>query len=668
MAVEDARNREQAAHDEARECLARMRGRTLAAREAAAAATEVDSAIVEWTLRHRMKSLADDPAGVFFGSMDDGADELYIGRRHIERRDGEPFVIDWRVPAATPFYRATWADPMELIRRRRHTIEDHQVVAVFDEDFDDESDAVGGGGVPDPLLAELERARGGSMRDIVATIQAEQDEVIRAPLQGTIVVQGGPGTGKTAVGLHRAAFLLYDHRELLDREGVLVVGPNQRFLRYIGQVLPSLGEHAVTQLTVEGVASTRRFAKGVDSDDVATVKGSAAMITVMSNLVTDAIAPAAVEVPLGHRVIRLSSEEIRSLIEETLTSGAQVNTARDGFVQRALGAALRRRHERHPEEISQRDELTKSLRQSQGWNRAVDRIWPRQSAPALLRKLYRSKAARAALTDGVLPPEDAESLARRATKKLTDEQWSTADLILLDELEHRLNGTPKSYGHVVVDEAQDLSAMGLRMIRRRAGHDSMTVLGDLAQSTKPGGQHSWDDALEHLSPADGGRLIELEVGYRLPATILEYASQLLSTAAPTVRPSRSVREGGQPPTVTEVSADGLFDMATSMLETLAQAFTTVAVLGPPDLIPDLTHHLRDAGLDVAGEEPNVVVLEASVAKGLEFDAVLVVEPLGIVMAHKHRLRVLYVALTRAVRQLHLLHSQGLPPELVPLTS
>ena len=245
---------------------------------------------------------------------------------------------------------------------------------------------------------------------------------------------------------------------------------------------------------------------------------------------------------------------------------------------------------RHPEEISQRDELTKSLRQSQGWNRAVDRIWPRQSAPALLRKLYRSKAARAVLTDSVLPPEDAESLARPTTKKLTNERWSTADLILLDELEHRLNGTPKSYGHVVVDEAQDLSAMGLRMIHRRARHNSMTVLGDLAQSTKPGGQHSWDDALDHLSPAGGGRLIELEVGYRLPATILEYASQLLSTAAPTVRPSRSVREGGQPPTVTEVSANGLFDTATSMLETLAQAFTTVAVLGPPDLIPDLTHH------------------------------------------------------------------------------
>lgn len=658
--------REQSRHEEARKYLARMRERTSHAKRAASAATDVDSEIMEWTLDHRLRSLDDHPSGVFFGSIDDGRDNFYVGRRHIEDDNGDAFVIDWRAPAATPFYRATWADPMELQIRRRHTIEDHHVVAVFEEDFDDEDGSSGGGGVPDPLLAELERERSGSMRDIVATIQQEQDEVIRAPLSGTIVVQGGPGTGKTAVGLHRAAFLLYDHRELLDKEGVLVVGPNQRFLRYISQVLPSLGEHAVTQLTVDGVASTRRFAKAVDAPDAQRTKGSAAMIDVMTRLVTDQIAAAPVEAPVGHRVVKLTTDDVQALLDNTLAGSAQINSAREGFVQQAATAALRKRHARHSDEIEQIDDLRRQLRLNADWNKTLDKIWPSQSSVALLRRLYGNGPTRGRVTDGLLDPDEAAHLARRPEKKVNDEKWTPSDLVLLDEIEDRLNGTPLRFGHIVVDEAQDLTAMGLRMIRRRAGRNSMTILGDLAQSTRPGGQTSWSTALEHLGK-DDAELVELEIGYRLPATILDFASQLLGSAAPGLRPSTSVREGGIEPNIVDVASDEVVTAAVAEVTQLAARYNTVALLGAEEHLDDARQAIIAAGHDLDADEASVTVLEASLAKGLEFDAVVVLEPAAIVSSPAWEpqvgMRVLYVALTRAVQELTVVHSRPLPTEL-----
>ena len=658
--------REQSRHEQARKHLARMRDRTAHAKRAASAATEVDSEIMEWTLDHRLRSLDDDPSGVFFGSIDDGRDNFFVGRRHIEDENGDAYVIDWRAPAATPFYRATWADPMDLRFRRRHTIEEHQVVAVFEEDFDDEDGGSGGGGVPDPLLAELERERSGSMRDIVATIQQEQDEVIRAPLEGTIVVQGGPGTGKTAVGLHRAAFLLYDHRELLDKEGVLVVGPNQRFLRYISQVLPSLGEHAVTQLTVDGVASTRRFPKGVDTTEVQRVKGSAAMIDIVTRLVSDQIAAAAVEAPLGHRVVKLSVEDIQTLLDNTLAGSSQINSTREGFLQQAATLALRKRHERHSDEREQIDDLRRQLRRNSEWNKALDKIWPSQSSVALLRRLYGNGPTRARVADGLLDSDDASLLARRPEKKVNDEKWTASDLVLLDEIEDRLNGTPLSFGHVVVDEAQDLTAMGLRMIRRRVGRNSMTILGDLAQSTKPGGQTSWSEALVHLGK-DNAELVELELGYRLPASILDYASQLLGSAAPGLRPSTSVRQGGNAPNIVETHDDNAVTAAVEEITELAARYNTVALLASEEHLGGARAAAKAAGHELDVEDAAVTVLEASLAKGLEFDAVVVVEPAAIINASapetKVGMRVLYVALTRAVQELTVVHSQRLPIEL-----
>ncbi len=658
-------SREQSAHDHARRLLAKMRTRTSSAVESADAATEVDAAIAEWTLRKRLASLNDDPGGVFFGAIDDGRDSFYVGRRHIEDEGSDPFVIDWRAPAAARFYRATMRDPLELRIRKRHTIEDRRVVAVFEEDFDS-SDGEGGGGVPDPLLAELERDRTGEMRDIVATIQTEQDLIIRAPLDETVIVQGGPGTGKTAVGLHRAAFLLYEHREQLDHEGVLVVGPNQRFLRYISNVLPSLGEHAVTQLTVDGVANPRIFAKGTDSESAAIAKGSPAMAEVLERLVVDRIVACDIEVPLGHRILRLGEDTVALLIETVLATGGAINAAREGFQQRAATAALQARHDRHPDEIQQVDDLRRRLRASSEWGEVMSRIWPSQSGVNLLRQLYSSPRLRNHVMTNSELADRGDLLARPRARRVNDERWTSADLVLLDEMEFLLNGAvPISFGHVIVDEAQDLSAMALRMIRRRTRRASMTILGDLAQATTAASQSSWETAAEHLgvdsasvAPRPGASQIELTMGYRLPAPLLDFASRLLPAAAPGVAASTSVRAGGTAPIFTECSEDELATKCFEIASRLAGTFSSVAILCTPTMEHELATHLRDT------PDASITAIDAASAKGLEFDAVVVAEPASIAAAWTHGLRVLYVSLTRAVQQLHIVHSAPLPDELV----
>ena len=645
--------REQALHDRARQLLAEMRTATERALDADAGANEADTEAARATLKYRLSTLVDDPNGLFFGSIDGPDGAFHVGRRHIDDDAGNEVVIDWRAPAATPFYRATWADPLDLDHRRRHTIEQSRIVAVFDEDFDD-PDGSGGGGVPDPLIAELERSRSGEMRDIVATIQGEQDEIIRAPLEETIVVQGGPGTGKTAVGLHRAAFLMYEHRERLSREGVLVVGPNQRFLEYISQVLPSLGEHAVTQLTIDGLADPRRFTRALDDDEAAAVKGHIAMVDVIRRLTTHRIAPDDVEAGLGHRVVRLPGFEVEDLVEAALERGGPINRAREGVRQAIARAALQRRHARHPDERLRADELRTQLLASKDFTAQFDRIWPTQSPAQLLRQLL----SNASLREQVMPEFDQarrDAIARRSSGKIDDEPWTSADLLLLAELDYQLNGgMGTSFGHIVVDEAQDLSAMGLRLVGRRSRRGSATILGDLAQATTPASQTSWADTLGHLG-IEEGRTAELTIGYRLPAALLDAAAVLLPTAAPGVEPSTSVRSGGRPPRyeATDTTDETVLETARDLRSTYA----TVAVITSADEVEHFRTLVRDAELDA-------VVLHAVESKGLEFDAVVVVEPADIAGSTARGHRGLYVAMTRAVQEVVVVHSRPLPEALV----
>jgi DNA helicase IV len=653
---------EQAYLDEAYRCLAAMRDRTaLTAAIADGAAQEVDSAIAQRHLAHRLGTLDVDVPGLSFGRLDgeDGA-RWYVGRRHVEDDRGDPVVVDWRADVAVPFYRATAVDPLGLRRRRRFMMTGRRLDDLVDEVFDDPDsvDAAHHGGIPDPLLAELERERTGEMRDIVATIAAEQDEVIRAPLATCLVVQGGPGTGKTAVGLHRAAFLLYEHRRELDAAGVLVVGPNPIFLRYIAQVLPSLGEVAVRQTTLERLlAGTAYRRRGRDGDDAARLKGDARMAAVLARAVAASVQPpdTRLEAVTTWGTIRLDADAVLEAVADVHDRGVPHNVGRAALRTRLLRLARQELVGRRGEEVASLESVDASLRADRGWQRALDRIWPALSAASLVRRLLTNRNALRTAGARLLDGDEQASLLRPPTKRVSDEPWTVDDLVLLDEAEALLVGPPPAYGHVVVDEAQDLSAMGFRALARRSPARSMTVLGDLAQATAPASQSSWDDVVGHLGTPTTARRADLDLGYRVPAAIVDVANRLLAEAAPGVTPCRSVRLDGRPPRFLAVDpalgTEGLHDRVITAVAELSGSYGSVAVIAPQGLAP-AAHRL-----------PGATLLAPPDAKGLEFDAVVVVEPAAVAGGNAQGLRLLYVALTRAVQELVVVHAGPLPTAL-----
>jgi DNA helicase IV len=627
------------------------------------AAQAVDGEIARWHLQQRLRALDVDVPGLAFGRIDEegraGAPGAtwYVGRRHVEDDRGEPVVVDWRAAVSTPFYRATAADSFGLARRRRFMMTGRTVDDLFDEVFDDPDSihAARHGGIPDPLLAELERERTGEMRDIVATIQAEQDVVIRAPLESCLIVQGGPGTGKTAVGLHRAAFLLYEERRILDDEGVLVIGPNPVFLRYISQVLPSLGETAVRQSTVERLLGGR--IRGFDPPAVAALKGDARMAAVIRRAAAATIKwPASdIDVSTSWGRVRLRAGDIVAAIDDIIERDVPHNVGRNALRTQLVRMAEQDIADRRDEETAPLG-FADDLRGSKEFQAALG-AWPTVSAAALMRRVLSSPTALRTAADGVLDAGEQARLLRKATRRVDDEPWTAADLVLVDEAEAVVDGVRRTYGHIVVDEAQDLTAMELRALARRCPRRSMTVLGDLAQATRAGAQRSWDDVLVHLGTPDGADFTELDLGYRVPAPIIDFANRLLPEAAPDVRPSRSVREWGEPPRVIAVdTADELEPETQRVVDELAAQWTSVGVVVPDGI-----------GVTIAAPSDGVTVVSPPEAKGLEFDAVVVVEPAAFVPVshddHRAGLRLLYVALTRAVQTLTVVHHQPLPPPL-----
>ena len=663
---------EQAYLDRAYAHLARMRERTKrAAAITESAAQAVDSAIAQAHLHARLRTLDTEVDGLTFGRLDaDDGDTWYVGRRHVEDERGDPVVIDWRAPVSTPFYRATAADPMELKRRRRFVMTARHVDDLFDEVFDDPDsvDAAHHGGIPDPLLAELERSRTGEMRDIVATIAAEQDVVIRAPIDTCLVVQGGPGTGKTAVGLHRAAFLLFEHREQLDKEGVLVVGPNPLFLRYIAQVLPSLGEAATRQTTVERLVGGR--VGSFDDPAVARLKGDPRMARVLA-----AAARHHLKVPTEDLAVstawgrlRIPAADLAAAVEEITARGVPFAVGRNAFRTRVRRLAWLGHPDSRWQDAAPSAAFDAEMRTNAELNAAVGRIWPSLSAPVLVKRVLTNKRALAAAAASVLDADEQARILRKAgAGRIDDEPWTLAELVLVDEAEALLNGVGRTYGHAVVDEAQDLSAMELRAIARRCPSRSMTVLGDLAQATEPAAQTSWEDAVVHLGSPTSASIEELELGYRVPRPILDVANRLLPDVAPGVRAARSVRVDGDAPTVIAASRDALADATAIAVAELAERWGSVGVIVPPARTDAVAGALTRAsvafGTGARGGLGGVVtLLEPPEAKGLEFDAVVVVEP-SEVYDDERGGRLLYIALTRAVQELAIVHAAPLPSAL-----
>ena len=668
---------EQAYLARAREHLEAMRQRTLSLE--VHSADRLNSEFLAAALWRRARSLQDDPSTtLFFGRTDhtDGA-RWYVGRRHVADLHGDPVVIDWRADVSRAFYRASRTEPMGVVRRRRFGVESGRITAYEDEHLTDPAEAQGRSAI---LAREIERPRVGPMRDIVATIQPEQDEIVRADVATTVCVQGAPGTGKTAVGLHRAAWLLYAYRDRLARAGVLVVGPNASFLDHVSAVLPSLGEVEVKHTTVE-VLTAHAPVRGRDDVAVATLKGDARLATVLHRAVwSHVVRPAeALVLPRGSRRWRVPAYEAAQIVEELAGRGVRYAAARDMLPQRLAHALLLLFEEAGD---SPDDRVQDAVARSREVRRFVDAVWPALTPPQVLHRLLSDAAFLAACADGVLEPdEQALLLWDKPFRTPGAARWSVQDAVLLDEVADLLRRTT-SLGHVVLDEAQDLSPMQLRAVGRRCSTGSATVLGDIAQGTTPWATPSWDVSLAHLG-LDGAHLEILDRGFRVPAAVIAYAARLLPFMAPGMSAPTSVRDDPGSLEVAQVPVARLWPAVVAAVRRALDAEGSVGVIVPDGVVARCAKTLAGAGIEhhVLGDEPlpeevagdaeepvppRVSVVPATTAKGLEYDRVVVLEPTAIAAAEPDErtgLRRLYVVLTRAVSGLEVVHAEPLPEPL-----
>jgi len=701
------------------------------------ARTERDVATTMYT--DRLAQLNSVEQGLCFGRLDfhddpAGEETAYIGRLGLFDTDDDyrPLLIDWRAPVARPFYLATAASP-DGVRRRRHlrTLS-RRVVGVDDEVLDlreaDHGQDLGLAGEA-ALLAALERRRTGEMSDIVATIQAEQDEIIRAGLSGVLVVQGGPGTGKTAVALHRAAFLLYTYRRQLTTRGVLVVGPNDTFLRYIGQVLPSLGETGVLLATIGELYPGVR-ANGIDLPRTAEIKGRGEMVRVLGDAVRDRqrVPEPLLEIEVEREILRLDRKSCTEARTRARRSRQPHNQARRIFVSDVLDALTRQVARRLGEDLldpRDLDDIRAELAADEAVRDALDQLWPVIGPERLLGEMLSdrerlriasgnrlSEDERAALLRDIDAPmtpadvplldelaellgeDDTEARAEAARREREERAYAEGvlhvmeqdeeiideevlrvgdvlDAELLAERQQRRSDLTAAqraaqdrtwtFGHVIVDEAQELSAMDWRLLMRRCPSRSMTLVGDVAQTGAEGGASSWTEVLEPYV-ADRWRLRGLTVNYRTPSEIMEVAARALVEVNPDLDPPVSVRSNGIEPVQLDVHANSLGTALRQVVDVELAAVDggTVAVICPGSAERHLRTGLSDVVGDSAAGEPNPVVLSVARAKGLEFDSVVLVAPDEIVAESARGWGDLYVALTRATQRLSVLHTAPRP--------
>jgi hypothetical protein len=680
--------------DRARGELARMRRRTLSLE--VQGGDPVSAEYLAATLHRRAASLVDDPMStLFFGRIDvvQGSDveqgpdvaqglnvteRWYIGRRHVADSAGDPVVIDWRAEVSRAFYRASRSEPMGVLLRRRFGLDRGRLTAYEDEHL---TDAVETDHRSAILAREIERPRMGPMRDIVATIQPEQDEIVRADVATTVCVQGAPGTGKTAVGLHRAAWLLYAFRERLARSGVLVIGPNRAFLDHVGAVLPALGEIEVGHTTVEQLTGAVPV-RAVDPPSVATLKGDARVAEVLRRAVWSAVRPPqdALVVPRGSRRWRVPAHRAREIVEELRTRGVRYSAARAMLAHRLAHEILLLMEAAGD---SPDDRVQDAVARSRPVRAYADAAWPALDPARVVLALLSDRELLARCAEGVLTGEEQDVLAWSAPARgPRSAPWAAADAVLVDEVGDLLTRTP-SLGHVVLDEAQDLSAMQLRAVGRRCSTGSMTVLGDIAQGTTPWATRSWAQSLEHLGQP-GAHVEELTRGFRVPQAVIDFAARLLPHIAVGLAPPESVREDPGVLRLRAVPPSGLWAAVGQAARKALDGEGSVAVIVADARAEDLVAATTAAGLAATllgtqpttppaigstgepEEPPRLHLVPATLAKGLEYDHVVVVEPAAIAAAEPDErtgLRRLYVVLTRAVTALTVVHAEPLPDQL-----
>ncbi|WP_184547313.1 HelD family protein [Streptosporangium becharense] len=628
-----------------------------------AAGDWVSQQILQALLDQRVAALADHSGTpLFFGRLDRASDDdlpatVHVGRRHVHDDRGRPLVIDWRAPISRAFYQASPADPMGVSLRRRFGYHGGDLTAYEDERLDDGGSAAGR--QSRILTEEIERPRTGPMRDIVATIQPDQDEIVRSELTRTVCVQGAPGTGKTAVGLHRAAYLLFTHRERLARSGVMIVGPNRAFLSYISSVLPALGEVKVDQTTVAGLLGEY---SAPEDPAVSAVKGDAKLVAVLRRaLWMHIVKPTeGLLFTKGINRYRVADHEVREIVA-SLRGTTRYGPGRAALAQRLAHMVLVRMEQRGE---SPDDRVQDAVARSKPVRQLVDQVWPKLTPQQVLHRLFSDpEFLAAAAKDDLTAEEQSLLLWAKPPKSFRSAKWSAADGALMDELGDLIERTAV-LGHLVVDEAQDLSAMQLRALGRRCRTGSATVLGDLAQGTTPWSARSWTEVLSHLGFEDGA-VTELTLGFRVPREVLDYAARLLPSVAPGLAAPRSLRPGAG-----SLSVHRTPDLADSLARAAQDALSREGSIGV--IVPDAWVNAASAaltGLDHrvlsadAVEDHRLLVVPATLAKGLEYDHVIVVEPADIVEAEPRGLARLYVVLTRAVTSLTVVHSRDLPEQL-----
>jgi len=754
---------EQSFLDQAMVALSHMRDEAMALRDSAAVANMrgagdlVERDVVMGTALNRLEQLAIGDQALFFGRIDYQADaeeagaSFHVGRLAVSDEQLNPLVVDWRAPVAEAFYRATGVESLGLSLRRHVSIRIREVTGVEDEYFADQhgelhlpegdersathEGLVDGGlalGGPGALLAALGKARTGHMGDIVATIQGEQDRIIRSPLAGIMLVQGGPGTGKTAVALHRAAYLLFTHRATLERQGVLVVGPNPLFLNYIENVLPSLGESGVTLSTITDLV-TNVHVSATESEELAQLKGDARMVQLLARalrtrqraLKTD------VEIPVGRAVVLLRAADTADIVDRARKRPGNHNARRSAVGREIAQRLAARYHDRfvrdNAEAGNDHVELADLIRATPQFKEALQRIWPRLTGQDLLHDLFGAPALVKAAGADHFSEAELALLHRPRSASIGEIPWTKADAALIDEARillgprkkpkaptrgrtdnmldgidldaysgdvraaalreaQRLNRVQEieldeaefvTYGHIVVDETQDLSPMELRVLKRRDLSGSMTIVGDMGQATTAASSASWDVVLQMLSPRREPVRVDLTVSYRTPEEVLDFAAPTLRAAADGLEPPRPVRHAGFDPRVIECSADEMEGTLVSVVreELAAVSPGRVAVIAPAQKVPAVLAMLTSAGLpaiDPTAEESiglgaDLVVLAAEASNGLEFDATVVVDPMDIARRGsaqgnetRRGLRTLYVTMTRPTRRLAIVASTGLP--------
>ncbi|MEU4079678.1 AAA family ATPase [Streptomyces venezuelae] len=643
--------RERSHHDACRAALARMTEdvaeQVVTGEDTAASGADAEA--LGRHLRSRAKEMREQPPGpLFFGRLDlDDGRTHHIGRRRIgEDPAAPPLVVDWRAPVSRAYYQAGPRDPQGVLRRRRFGWAPYSEGASEDlTALEDEQLTAGGQTTVSALLAgEIERPRVGPMRDIAATIQPEQDDLVRSEPAASLCVQGAPGTGKTAVGLHRAAYLLYTHPQRVRRSGLLVLGPHRAFLSYISEVLPSLGETGVRQATLDDEIA-RHPVRAEDTDTAARIKHDARMAGVLHRALYGRVDPAPADdlaVPDGSYHWRLPAGQLAAIVADVRQEAPPYATGRER-VRARIVRALQLRAERRWGPMGAA--WARRIERARALTAFLDACWPKVTPEEVLAGLLTDP------DDGALDTAEQAAIRwARPPRSYRSARWTAADLVLLDELAGLIE-RPEGYGHVVVDEAQDLSPMECRAIARRTEFGSLTVLGDLAQGTTPWAARDWHEQLAHLGKA-GAPVVPLTLGYRVPAAIVELANRLLPQLGVDVPAGRSVRRDGE---VTVRRAPELLAGTRQAVREALAAEGSVGVITTDALAGPVADALRGCG---AGER--VTVLPATVVKGLEFDHVVVVEPAAIVAAEARGPNRLYVALTRAVSRLTLVHAADLP--------